>query len=510
MAKYTKQKCVHCLLYQEKLTKDHIFPKSWYSDSTPSNVEKWTVPSCEPCNNKLSSAEEELFNRLAICVDENDLAASGVSKKFISRISLTSKNQRQLGRQIKLLMDTAKAFIPYLYEEGNQYVLKGGTPKDGVRTRRMIRIPGDKLQIVSEKIIRGLEFRLRDRLIEDDRKIEIIVPHEHRKKELELINNWNKLILPIEENAHRGYGFIVRYGVNPSDSDWIVYNIKIWGHLEIWAMIHPKDNKVKKLQENLGQSNKYLNKALKLYQKKRFNEALKFVNFSIVCNQNNFTAYNTKSYILNELKRYSEALDVINNGIKLNPNNFLMISNKVSTLGLLEKYDEALTITEQALLLKPDDNYIWHKKGVSLYHLGRYAESIDAFNTSLRIKPDFTLSIEKKISALVLSGRLKEAVELFKSSSLPKEDYNLLLNNIGYAFLQLGEYGEASRYLDEAKLIYKNQKEIYYNLYKLNFRLNNFGKSLLYFLKFKFLSYRNSFTKIIKMIFKNIRQRNKS
>lgn len=241
MPKYAKQKCIHCLTYYDKLTEDHIFPRAWYPDSSPLNMEKWTAPSCLSCNEKLGSAEADIFNRLAICSDENDLAASGINKKCLDKMFvMTAKDPRELGSRSKFLIDTIKEFVPYRYEEGNQQTLKGCTPKEGVRGTLMIRIPLDELYTVAEKIIRGLEFHLRGRLIEKDKKIEIIIPCEHNKKEIELTGKWQSLISPIKQNIQRGPGFIVEYGVNLKNSDWVIYHVTIWNQVEIWAMVHPQ------------------------------------------------------------------------------------------------------------------------------------------------------------------------------------------------------------------------------------------------------------------------------
>src|SRR5947208_16017660 len=34
-------KCVHCLKDVAERNSDHVFPASWYPDSTPPNLEKW-------------------------------------------------------------------------------------------------------------------------------------------------------------------------------------------------------------------------------------------------------------------------------------------------------------------------------------------------------------------------------------------------------------------------------------------------------------------------------------
>ncbi len=238
MAKFKNQKCVYCLVFLKKLTKDHVFPQSWYPESTPKNIEKWTVPACVSCNNKFSQMEEELLDRFSMCIDESSVAFYGVGKKMQS---LKKREVVSNSNKIRFILDTIKNYIPYPYEEGNKNVLKGGTPKEGVRGRLMIRIPTEKLFTVGEKILKGLEFKLRDKLIESDRKVCIIFPHENNVEEMKLINKWeNDLLLPQEIKVRRGPGFVVRLGVNRTNSDWVVYSVRIWGELEMWALIYPK------------------------------------------------------------------------------------------------------------------------------------------------------------------------------------------------------------------------------------------------------------------------------
>ena len=59
-------KCVHCLKDPVVLTSDHMFPRAWYPDATPENLEKWQIPSCVECNHRYSKIEGDLLNRVAL------------------------------------------------------------------------------------------------------------------------------------------------------------------------------------------------------------------------------------------------------------------------------------------------------------------------------------------------------------------------------------------------------------------------------------------------------------
>jgi len=74
------ERCVHCLVELMKppksgmvtdtsATLDHVFPKHWFPESTPQNLNRWTVPACHKCNDELGGIEKVLLNRMALCLD---------------------------------------------------------------------------------------------------------------------------------------------------------------------------------------------------------------------------------------------------------------------------------------------------------------------------------------------------------------------------------------------------------------------------------------------------------
>jgi len=80
-------RCVHCIRFFEKLSWDHVFPKSWYPDTTLPNLEKWKIPSCKPCNSEYGRLEDDLMIRIGLCLDPNDPKSLGIPQKAIRAIS---------------------------------------------------------------------------------------------------------------------------------------------------------------------------------------------------------------------------------------------------------------------------------------------------------------------------------------------------------------------------------------------------------------------------------------
>jgi hypothetical protein len=42
-----------------------------YPDTTPENLEKWQIPSCLECNQRLGKLENDLIGRIALTLDAN-------------------------------------------------------------------------------------------------------------------------------------------------------------------------------------------------------------------------------------------------------------------------------------------------------------------------------------------------------------------------------------------------------------------------------------------------------
>src|ERR1700736_2070182 len=71
-------KCVHCLKDPVERNLDHVFPRSWYPDETPDNIEKWQVPSCIPCNTKYGKIESDFLSRVGLALEPEHPASRTV------------------------------------------------------------------------------------------------------------------------------------------------------------------------------------------------------------------------------------------------------------------------------------------------------------------------------------------------------------------------------------------------------------------------------------------------
>ena len=81
------QQCVHCLRHSQEMSWDHVFPVSWYPDTTPENEEKWKIPSCVRCNGEYGRLEQDFLTRVALCLNPEDPACAGIVERVMNSLN---------------------------------------------------------------------------------------------------------------------------------------------------------------------------------------------------------------------------------------------------------------------------------------------------------------------------------------------------------------------------------------------------------------------------------------
>jgi len=222
-------RCTHCLKTLKKRTKDHVFPSSWYPANTPSYVQRWTVPSCTECNGKFGKLENNLFPKLALCVDPQKAEASGITKKVLVLFGIGVNN---ISEKEKLTRETIrKKFL----KEVKSYSSKIkpfpglGFHKDFPKKLQVcISVPPELIPVL-EKIIRGVEYKLGKRYIEPPYKLKIYHIFEE-PKEIQKVLKYSVI-------TSLGPGFRVERVVSSNQTSPVLYKTTIWGTLISYASI---------------------------------------------------------------------------------------------------------------------------------------------------------------------------------------------------------------------------------------------------------------------------------
>lgn len=231
-------KCIHCLAETDR-TKDHIFPKQWYPDNTPGDVQRPTAPACAPCNNALGKLEVRLFRKLAMCIDHTKPEVSGIQKKLFADLGI-GIDMRLLKpakiNEIRIRQANARKLLADSepYREG-MIAFPGLGPRPGfpMEGLRSIPVPEAELKPVCEKIMRGLEYAYKERYVEKPYRLEIQFVDE----DADIANVEKMFATRLPDTI--GPGFKVERLHADEDPNTVLYRVIVWGTLTIYGCILP-------------------------------------------------------------------------------------------------------------------------------------------------------------------------------------------------------------------------------------------------------------------------------
>jgi hypothetical protein len=231
-------RCVHCLRLTDSITADHVFPSSWYPDTTPATVQRWTVPCCSECNRELGKLERDLLIRLVLCVNPKSESASGLASKALRSLGLDADglSEREKAHRARLGDKIRSELMPKADVAGKPGKIPGLGPPEGEDVQWAIPIPWAGLAIIAEKIVRGCEYKLKGRFLEAPYGVRIFVsPSDFVPQPYAAAS----------EVFDFGPGCNVRRVFAREDPNVVLYWISIWNTLRFNVKIDLEDDLMK-------------------------------------------------------------------------------------------------------------------------------------------------------------------------------------------------------------------------------------------------------------------------
>ena len=226
-------RCVHCGIEVSQRTWDHVFPRGWYPEDSPKDVEKWKIPACRQCNASYGLIEEELGIIIPLCLGPDAPNAKGMYEKalraldpsqgrnFKDRLRREKKRQRILQEMIKGNAIPDEGAYPGLEE-------RWGRPK---QDQAALRVDAEYLRRVVEKIIKGITY------IEDNRYLDARTEIEHHVVAGEGAEPIEQVLARYGITHSREPGIEVMRAVTPDDGISSLYKITIWGQFVMYASV---------------------------------------------------------------------------------------------------------------------------------------------------------------------------------------------------------------------------------------------------------------------------------
>lgn len=226
-------RCVHCLKQITDFTWDHIFPKGWYPYTTPHNIEKWKVPSCNKCNNEYSRIEEELLIRFGLCINPDNPRGAGIADKALRALNpqyaKSPKDGKIRRNKFKKILSEAR-YGKDVPEKGiyPNFEFKGTDEKEKIG----LLIRKSHLKKFTEKIVRGITYLQDKKYIDAPYYIQFYV---HNRDSIRYLlehihpGPWELFV--------RGPGMAVLRAIAIDDNTSGIYLIDIWGQLYLVALV---------------------------------------------------------------------------------------------------------------------------------------------------------------------------------------------------------------------------------------------------------------------------------
>lgn len=225
-----KGRCVHCLKDGMDLNSDHVFPRSWYPNSTPADLEKWQIPSCIACNDRYGKLECDLIGRLGLVLDASNPASAGLAEKALRAIDPdAAKSEGDASARDA----RAKKILRELYK-GEELKGKEVVPGLGERWDRPleeqlgISIPEHSLPAMTEKIVRGITFREDNAFIEADQKIKSFLVKD------EDVQDVKAMLDRAGQEFKREPGLVIRRARSGAGD---LYEITFWNQFKLYATV---------------------------------------------------------------------------------------------------------------------------------------------------------------------------------------------------------------------------------------------------------------------------------
>ena len=229
-------KCVHCLSDPVERNWDHVFPKAWYPDVTAKDLAKWQVPSCIPCNTKYGKIESDLLSRFGMALEPQHPA----SRSVVQTALRSMKGSEGHDDRDKMLRHARgkKIFAETL--QGAQIPRGATIPGMGERWGRPVEeqiailVPAESLQLMTEKIVRGIFYVVDRVFIEPSFKVDfLLLPDDEAAQWRAVLNKFGKVY-------DRPPGLVVRRALVPDDERSSMFEILFWQQLKTYAMVTMK------------------------------------------------------------------------------------------------------------------------------------------------------------------------------------------------------------------------------------------------------------------------------
>ncbi len=206
------------------MTKDHVFPKSWYPRNTPKQIERWTVPSCYSCNQKFKEIEEDLKLRIGLTLAPDDFNALGIADDVRRSYDPScARNKKDADNRKMKKEKILKNFIREASLENKRFMPNFGPQRSGkIKVYSMVEISPESVRRIGGKIILGAYYKILGKLVESDMSLDIYTDDAGADDFESLMSKYGK-------KNYFGPGINLVTAIPADEKSAFVAKVTIWG-----------------------------------------------------------------------------------------------------------------------------------------------------------------------------------------------------------------------------------------------------------------------------------------
>jgi hypothetical protein len=238
-------RCPYCSEFfpKNEMTDDHVIASTWYPANVPASFQRYTVPACRLCNERLGKIEEDILHHLAGCLDPQNSAVEPIVEKLKRAIDPSAAGsdadrQKREARRRSLQNDMVDASdVPrHKFAAWTLPNIRDGQPS------RAIRVPTTLAHVV-EKWVRGIYYKTTKSFLPDAYTVQSVPVTDKAEADIfEFIKRRGKVLA-------KGPGIAVTQWIeHQNEVLYAIYSFTIWDVFSVYAAAAPIDKPIREMQ----------------------------------------------------------------------------------------------------------------------------------------------------------------------------------------------------------------------------------------------------------------------
>jgi tetratricopeptide (TPR) repeat protein len=202
------------------------------------------------------------------------------------------------------------------------------------------------------------------------------------------------------------------YQVSFKKSGYMPYSLEVRVAISEETKVAAKLEKAEEaVQKNISEADQLFLKGNKLYEEKKYDEAVATYGEAIKLSQNQWGYYFDLGLAYKKLEKRDEATAAFKKALELNPEAYSINKEMGEIFAKAGNFEEAKSFYKKAGELSPDDPDASYNLGVCLLNTGESEAALNSFLKTIQLKADYADAYYQIGTLYIGQNRVKEAVE---------------------------------------------------------------------------------------------------